>query len=190
MPPAQFFHSSNHICVLKQNHFCSFIMLQNKPLLDFFYPSVDARATYFTTQDTEQVCQDGYIQKHFHNNIWHCTQTKALFLQDRDQNSKEEKRHLLLFFSSNLSIVDNLQEGRENFLPSPLYSRWGQQLWVFIFTALGAKASSPQGPWEQLSAPQKYCSSCFSLYWLPVSPQLFHLPHALKHPLTPCGFVL
>lgn len=48
----------------------------------------------------------------------------------------------------------------------------------------------PLGPWEQLSTPQKYCSSSFSLYWLPVSPQLFHLPHTLKPPLTPFSFVL
>lgn len=130
-----------------------------------------------------------------HRNIFTTTSDTAVrpklyFLKIGTKTTKRRKGICSCFFISNLSVIDNLQEGRENFLPSPLYSCWGQQLWALTFTALGAKASSPQGPWEQLSAPQKYCSSCFSLHWLPVSPQLLHLPHALKHPLTPSGFVL
>lgn len=167
-------------------------MLRNKPLLDFFYPSVAAKATYFTTQDTEQICQDGHIQKHFHN-VWHWSQTKDLFPQARDQNNGE-KRHLLLFFFFflHLSVVDNLQEGRENF--HLLSTRAGANSFGHSFSQTyqprPPHISPPQGPWEKLSAPQKYCSSSFSLYWLPVSPQLFHLPHTLKPLLIPIGFAL
>lgn len=102
------------------------------------------------------------------------------------------KRHLFLLFYSNLSLLITCKKAGRTSIPCQL---------VLGPTALGISYSQsneprpphispPQGPWEQLSAPQKYCSSSFFLYWLPVSPQFFHLPHTLKPLLTPTGFVL
>lgn len=88
-----------------------------------------------------------------------------------------------VFFLLYLSTVGDLQEDRVNFhLPPPHAGNpQGQQLWAFTLASIWPSAphctSPPHGPWEQLSAPQKYCSSSFPLYWLPVSLHHFHLPH-------------
>lgn len=103
------------------------------------------------------------------------------------------ERHLFLFFHSNCSLLITCKKAEKTSF-HPLSTRAGANSfghsYPLPYEPRPPHISPPQRPWKQLSAPQKYCSSSFSLYWLPVSPQFFHRPHTLKPLLTPTGFVL
>lgn len=66
---------------------------------------------------------------------------KLYFFKTGIKTTKRGKGICSCFFLLHLSVVDNLQEGRETLLPPPVHSRWGQQLWAFTHTAIWAKAS-------------------------------------------------
>lgn len=119
---------------------------------------------------------------------------KLYFLKTGIKTTKRGKGICSCFFLLHLSVVDNLQEGRETLLPPPVHSCWGQQLWAFTRTDIWAKASlhlsSPLAMRTTLSSSKILQLLFFLVHWLPVSSQLFHLPHTLKPLLTSIGFVI